>query len=240
MQVVENRTAGLAIHGTFNPAFQEVRDEFERNFTERGDVGASVCVIVDGEAVVDLWGGLADPETGKSWERDTLVSIMSVTKGATALTAHTLQDRGLLDFDAPVVEYWPEFGKYGKDGITVRMLLNHQAGLPALRKPVPPGRFCGWEWVIAALEDERLFWEPGTRVGYHAMTFGFLVGEVIRRVSGKSLGTFFREEVAGPLGLDFWIGLPDSEHHRVCPLILDLDNPMIQLLEADPDPQSVF
>lgn len=230
----------LAIHGTCDPAFQEVRDEFERNFTERGDVGASVCVIVNGETVVDLWGGLADPETGKPWERDTLVSLMSVTKGATALSAHMLHDRGLLDFDAPVTEYWPEFGKHGKDGITVRMLLNHQAGLPAIRKPVPEGKFFDWEWVIAALEDERLFWEPGTSAGYHALTFGFLVGELIRRVSGKSLGTFVRDEIAGPLSLDFWIGLPDSEHHRVSPLILDLDNPMLQLLEADPDPESPF
>lgn len=241
MQVQLTKSAAeVAIHGTCDPAFLEVRDEFERNFTERGDIGAAVCVIVDGETVVDLWGGTADPETGEPWQRDTLVNIMSVTKGATALCAHMLHDRGMLDFDAPVVEYWPEFGQHGKDGITVRMLLNHQAGLPAIRKPVPEAGFCDWAWVIEALEDECVFWEPGTSAGYHALTFGFLVGEVIRRVSGKSLGTFFREEVAEPLGLDFWIGLPDAEHRRVCPLKLEPDNPMLQLLEADPDPQSAF
>jgi len=233
-------TADLAIHGECDPAFQAVRDEFERNFTERGDLGASVCVIVEGETVVALWGGLADAETGRPWERDTLVSLMSVTKGATALCAHMLHDRGQLDFDAPVVAYWPEFGKHGKDRITVRMLLTHQAGLPAIRTPVPPGKFLDWEWVIAAIEDEQPFWEPGTAVGYHALTFGFMVGELIRRISGKSLGTFFRDEVAEPLGLDYWIGLPDSEYERLCPLILEPDNPMLQALEADPEPQSSF
>ncbi|HLT18586.1 MAG TPA: serine hydrolase domain-containing protein [Thermomicrobiales bacterium] len=233
-------TADLAIHGECDPAFQAVRDEFERNFTERGDLGASVCVAVEGETVVDLWGGLADAETGRPWERDTLVSLMSVTKGATALCAHMLHDRGQLDFDAPVVAYWPEFGKHGKDRITVRMLLTHQAGLPAIRTPVPPGKFLDWEWVIAAIEDEQPFWEPGTAVGYHALTFGFMVGELIRRISGKSLGTFFRDEVAEPLGLDYWIGLPDSEYERLCPLILEPDNPMLQALEADPEPQSSF
>ena len=243
MQSISTRTlgtTGLAIHGECDPAFQAVRDEFERNFTERGDLGASVCLIVEGETVVDLWGGLSDAGTGKPWERDTIVSLMSVTKGATALCAHMLHDRGLLDFDAPVVHYWPEFGKHGKDAITVRMVLTHQAGVPAIRKPVPPGKFYDWEWVIAALEDERPFWEPGTAVGYHALTFGFLVGELVRRISGKSLGAFFRDEVAGPLGLDFWIGCPDAEHARVSPLILEPDNPMLQLLEADPDPQSAF
>lgn len=245
MQTVDKQpemlaSAELEIHGTYDPAFQGVRDEFERNFTERGDVGASVCVIVDGETVVDLWGGLADPERGKVWEQDTLTSIMSVTKGATALCAHMLHDRGLLDIDAPVVAYWPEFGKHGKDEITVRMLLNHQAGLPAIRKQIPEMGYCDWTWVIEALADERLFWDPGTRAGYHAMTFGFLVGEVIRRVSGRSLGTFFREEVAEPLGLDFWIGLPESEHDRVAPLMLPEDNPLLQLLEATPDSESAF
>ena len=230
----------VAIHGTCDPNFNEVREEFERNFSERGDVGASVCIVVEGKPVVNLWGGMADPETGKPWDEDTLTVIMSVTKGATATCAHMLIDRGLLDLDAPVAEYWPEFGKHGKEAITVRMLLNHQAGLPAIRKPVPYGKFLDWEWVIAALEDERPFWEPGTRAGYHALTFGFLVGELIRRVSGKSLGAFFRDEIAGPLGLDFWIGLPESEHHRVAPLRMNPEDPMIELLESDPDPQSNY
>jgi CubicO group peptidase (beta-lactamase class C family) len=245
MQTLPKQASGkggenVAIRGAYDPAFQAVRDEFERNFSERGDLGAAVCVIVAGETVVDLWGGLADAESGKLWERDTLVSLMSVTKGATALCAHMLHDRDLLDFDAPVTDYWPEFGKHGKDRITVRMLLNHQAGVPAIRKPVPPGKFFDWEWVIAAIEDEHPFWEPGTAAGYHALTFGFMVGEVIRRVTGKSPGTFFRDEVAGPLGLDLWIGLPDADHERVSQLILEPDNPMLQLLAADPDPQSAF
>lgn len=230
----------MSIHGTCDPRFAEVREEFERNFAERGDVGASVCVSVEGEQVVHLWGGMADPDAGTPWQEDTLTIVMSTTKGATALCAHMLADRGLLDFDAPVARYWPEFAANGKEAITVRMLLNHQAGLPALRTPVPEGRSCDWEYMAAALAAETPFWEPGTRAGYHALTFGWLVGEVIRRVSGRSPGTFFREEVAEPLGLDFWIGAPPTQHARITPLRPDPHEIVVDALTADPDPTSIF
>src|SRR5262245_22180171 len=189
------------ISGRFRPRFERVYQEFARNFQERGEVGASVCVMWEGETVVDLWGGTARVDTGAPWQSDTLTHVWSSTKGATALCAHILASRGLLDLDAPVVQYWPEFGQQGKNSITVAMLLAHQAGLPAVREPLPQGAFYDWDLMVGSLAAEAPFWEPGTRNGYHALTFGFLVGEVVRRVSGRSLGTFFRDEVAAPLGL---------------------------------------
>ncbi len=205
----------MTAQGTAAPRFAAVREEFERNFSDRGEVGASVCVTVDGETAVDLWGGVADPETQAPWNEDTLVLVWSCTKGATALCAHILAARGDIDLDAPVARYWPEFAKGGKDAITVRMVLNHQAGLPALREPVPENGLCDWDAVVDALAAMEPMWEPGTRHGYHALVFGHLVGEVVRRVTGGSLGAFFRAEVAEPLGLDFWIGLPEEQELRV-------------------------
>ncbi len=209
----------MEIEGTCRPEFAQVREEFAGNFAERGEVGASVCVTVDGETVVDLWGGVADPTTGRAWTGDTIGHVWSATKGATALCAHILASRGLLDLNAPVAAYWPEFAKNGKDAVLVRHLLNHQAGLPAVREPLPPGAFYDWALMTDALAREEPFWRPGTRNGYHALTFGYLVGEVVRRVSRRSLGTFFRDEVAGPLGLEFWLGLPAEHEHRVAPTI---------------------
>ncbi len=209
----------MEIDGTCAPEFSQVREEFAGNFAERGEVGASVCVIVDGETVVDLWGGVADPASGRAWSRDTIGHVWSATKGATALCAHMLISRGLLDLNAPVAAYWPEFAKNGKDGILVRHLLNHQAGLPAVREPLPAGALYDWTLMTDTLAREEPFWRPGTRNGYHVLTFGYLVGEVIRRVSGRTLGTFFREEVAEPLGLDFWLGLPEEHEPRVAPTI---------------------
>jgi CubicO group peptidase (beta-lactamase class C family) len=207
------------LDGTCDPRFQSVGEEFERNFAERGEVGASLCVMLEGHIVVDLWGGLADRHTGRPWQRDTISLVWSSTKGATALCAHVLASRGRLDLDRPVASYWPEFGQAGKDAITVRMLLNHQAGLPAIRQPLAPGSLYDWKYMIDALAAEEPFWEPGTRQGYHATTFGHLVGEVIQRVSGRPFEVFFREEVATPLGLDFHIGLPEEHEPRVAPTI---------------------
>jgi CubicO group peptidase (beta-lactamase class C family) len=209
----------VTTEGVCDPAFRGVRDEFERNFRERGEVGASVCVIADGRPVVDLWGGLADRSAGRPWDRDTLVLVWSCTKGAVAVCAHVLAARGLLDLDAPVAHYWPEFAAAGKDAIPVRWVLDHQAGVPAIRTPLRPGGVYDWDYVTALLAAEALFWESGTRRGYHAMTFGHLVGEVVRRVTGRDVGTFFRDEVAGPLGVDFHIGLPEGEEGRVAPTI---------------------
>jgi CubicO group peptidase (beta-lactamase class C family) len=205
--------------GTCDPRFAAVRDAFERNFSQRGEVGASVCVTLDGETLVDLWGGVADPTTGRPWARDTIGVIWSCTKGVTALCAHMLVSRGAIDLDAPVASYWPEFAKNGKSAITVRMLLAHQAGLAAFSEPIPDNGYCDWELIVNRLEEQEPLWAPGTRHGYHALTYGHLVGEVVRRVDGRSLGAFFRDEIGEPLGLDLWIGLPEAHEARVAPTI---------------------
>ena len=197
----------MTVEGTCADEFAEVRTEFERNFAERGEVGAGVHVTVDGVTVVDLWGGDAG---GRPWTEDTITHVWSCTKGATALCAHVLASRGELDLDAPVTAYWPEFGQHGKSATLVRHLLAHQAGLPALREPLPPGGMLDWELMTDRLARQEPFWAPGTRHGYHALTFGHLVGEVVRRVSGLPLAEFFEKEVSGPLGLDFWLSLPED------------------------------
>lgn len=233
----------MAVQGDCAAVFRVVRDEFERNFAERGEVGASVCVTLDGEPVVDLWGGVADRATGRPWQRDTMGLVWSSTKGAAALCAHLLIDRGLVDLDAPVAHYWPEFAQAGKGAITVRTVLNHQAGLPALRRPLRPGGFYDWGYVVEALAAEAPFWPPGTRQGYHAATFGHLVGELVRRTTGRGIDRFFREEVAGPLGLDFHIGLPEEHEGRVAPTTrpdpTPKGEPLSAFLAAMQDPQSV-
>jgi CubicO group peptidase (beta-lactamase class C family) len=209
----------VAVEGTCSEGFSAVREEFDRNFAERGEVGASVAVTVDGETVVDLWGGVADRATSRPWERDTIGIVWSCTKGAVALCAHMLVSRGELDLDAAVIDYWPEFGKNGKERVNVRMLLAHQAGLAAIRDPLPEPGLLDWDLTVEMLAAQEPLWPPGTRHGYHALTYGHVVGELVRRVTGRSLGTFFRDEVAGPLGLDFWIGLPKEHDARVAPTI---------------------
>ncbi len=234
----------MKVHGHFDLPFRTVWEEFERNFQERGEVGASVCVMVDGEAVVDLWGGVADRRTERPWERDTLVVVWSCTKGAVALCVHALAAGGLIDLDAPVARYWPGFARQGKDAIAVRRVLDHQAGLPAIRQQLRPGGLYDWDYVVGVLEEEAPFWEPGTRQGYHAVTFGHILGEVVRRVTGKDVGMFFREEVAGPLGLDFHIGLTEADESRVAPVIRPDPLPRGEaperfLAAAQADPESV-
>jgi CubicO group peptidase (beta-lactamase class C family) len=209
----------MSIQGTCAPQFDEVRTEFERDFAERGEVGASVHVTLDGEPVVDLWGGVADPATGRLWSEETVVHVWSCTKAATALCAHILASRGELDLNAPVVKYWPEYGANGKDATLVRHVLSHQAGLPVLTAPLAAGAFYDWDLITSVLAAQEPLWEPGTRHGYHGLTFGFLVGEIVRRVTGLSLGRFFEKEVSGPLGLDFWMGLPEDLEPHVAPTI---------------------
>ncbi|MGW2258359.1 serine hydrolase domain-containing protein [Streptomyces sp. NPDC001780] len=203
------------INGEVAPGFEPVREAFAANFTQHGDIGAAVCVYWHGRPVVDLWGGVADVDTGRPWTRDTLQLVYSATKGATATAAHMLVERGMLDLDAPVAKYWPEFAANGKADIPVRWLLSHQAGLVALDQPLPLAEALAWDPMAAALAAQRPLWTPGTAHGYHGRTWGWLVGEVISRVSGRSPGRFFAEEIAGPLGLDFFIGLPASERERV-------------------------
>lgn len=207
------------INGEVAAGFEPVREAFAANFAGNEDIGAAVCVYQDGRPVVDLWAGVADPDTGRPWERDTLQLVYSATKGATATAAHLLAQRGALDLDAPVAEYWPEFAANGKAEIPVRWLLSHQAGLVALDEPVPLDEALAWHPMTAALAAQRPQWTPGTAHGYHGRTWGWLVGEVIRRVSGRSPGRFFAEEIAAPLGLDFFIGLPAGERNRVSRMV---------------------
>lgn len=209
---------GVDIQGRCAPAFSRVRQAFEENFRSRQEVGAGVCVTVEGETVVDLWAGHADQARTRPWTRDTIANVYSTTKGMTALCAQQLVDRGRLDLDAPVARYWPEFAAAGKAEMPVRWLLSHRAGLAAVREPLPPEALYDWDAMCRALAAEVPWWEPGTDHGYHAITFGWLVGEVVHRIDGRSLGTYFREEIAEPLGADFHIGLPDAEHGRVAEL----------------------
>lgn len=226
------------IHGEVADGFEGVREAFRANFAERGDVGAAVCVYRDGRPVVDLWGGVADPDTGREWERDTLQLVYSATKGVTATVAHLLAQRGQLDLDAPVAAYWPEFGAAGKAEIPVRWLLSHRAGVVTVEPPVPLEEALRWRPMVDALAAQRPEWEPGTAHGYHGRTFGWLVGEVVRRVDGRTPGRFFAEEVAGPLGLDFFIGLPAAERGRVSRMVypkpeVDLSTVPLELVPSE-------
>ena len=207
------------MRGVCAPRFRSLVERFARNFVEAGELGASLAVEVDGRLEVDVWGGWADPGRAQPWRHDTVGVVFSNTKPATALCAHLLAEDGLLDLDRPLADYWPAFGDSARRAITPRMLLDHSAGLPAIRQPLPPGAAFDHECMVAHLEREVPFWEPGTRVGYHGLTFGWLVGELVRRVAGMSLGRFFAERVAGPLGLDFWIGLPVREEHRIATIV---------------------
>ncbi|MBT3158803.1 beta-lactamase family protein [Streptomyces sp. CHA1] len=207
------------IHGEVAAGFEPVREAFTANFAQRGDIGAAVCVYQYGRPVVDLWGGVADPETGRPWTRDTLQLVYSATKGATATAAHMLAERGALDLDAPVAKYWPEFAANGKADIPVRWLLSHQAGVITLDQPVPLNEALAWHSMAAALAAQRPLWTPGTEHGYHGRTWGWLVGEVIRRVSGRTPGRFVADEIAAPLGLDFFIGLPVDQRSRVSRMV---------------------
>jgi CubicO group peptidase (beta-lactamase class C family) len=205
----------VPIDGDCAARFSRVQAEFERNFSERAERGGAVAIWHRGEKVVDLWGGWADVARSRPWRGDTLVNVFSVSKALCAIACLRLVDAGKLSLDAKVARYWPEFEQAGKAGITVRQLLSHQAGLPAIRKPLPDGAALDWRTIVEALAEQAPWWEPGTAHGYHVNTFGFLAGELVRRIDGRSIGTLLREDVAGPLGADFHIGLPASEHDRV-------------------------
>ena len=190
------------------------------NFRQRGEKGACVSVIYEGQTVVDLWMGHEDPAGHVPWQADTVLPLFSNTKLATAICLHQLVDRGLVALDAPVAEYWPAFAQNGKADIPVSALLNHTAGLPALRRRVRNAGYTDWDYMTKALERETPFWEPGTAVGYHMVNFGWLVGELVRRISGQSLGAYFEQHVRQPTGTDFYIGLPRTEYSRVAPVTL--------------------
>ena len=208
-----------SVAGFTQDRFAGVRDAFTANLENDIDLGASFAATQEGETVVDLWGGWADEARTRPWEKDTIVNVYSTTKTMTALTALLLADRGELDFDAPVARYWPEFAQAGKSQVKVSHLMSHSAGLSGWKEPIKKEDIYDWDKVTSLLAAQEPYWTPGTASGYHAVTQGFLVGEVVRRITGKSLGTVFREEIAEPLGADFHIGLPASEDHRVADLI---------------------
>lgn len=209
----------LPISGTYEARFEPVVDAFIANYRNEEELGSAVSVVLGGETVVDLWGGWFDPGRDRVWERDTLVCMMSVAKGISAVAFNMLIDRGIVELDAPVAEYWPEFAQSGKERLPVRYLLDHRAGLPALSDPLWPGAMYDREAMVAALARQAPLWEPGTVAAYHVHTQGYLLGEVMRRTTGKLIGQWVRDEIAGPLAADYWLGLPRSEHHRVSPLV---------------------
>lgn len=210
----------VTISGEVRPGFEAVREAFARNFDVNGEVGAAFTLYVRGEKVVDLWGGVADESTGRAWDEDTTVLVFSTTKGVAAICANLLAQRGELDLDAPVASYWPEFKAEGKENVPVRWLLSHRVGLPVVSVDVTPEQVLAWDPIVEILAAERPIWEPGTAHGYHALTYGWLVGEVVRRITGRSIGTFLADEITGPLDLDVWIGLPEEQEPRVAPLVL--------------------
>ncbi len=205
----------MEIQGKCSDQFSAVREVFASSLRSGADVGASVAIYVDGEPVVDLWGGYADQECTRPWQRDTIANVWSITKTMTAVCALVLADRGELDLSAPVAKYWPEFGIVGKDRVEIRHLLGHTAGLPDWDQPMALDDLCDWEKATTLLARQSPRWEPGTESGYHRFTHGFLLGEVIRRVCRQSIGAFFADQIAGPLDLDFHIGLAAEHDHRV-------------------------
>jgi len=208
-----------SVDGECAARFAAVRAAFAANFDLGLEVGASFAATIDGQLVVDLWGGHADSARTVPWTRDTIVNVFSTTKAMTALCAHMLVDRGLLALDAPVARYWPEFAQNGKRTLPVHYLLSHRAGLAAIRQPLPTEAFYDWERMVGTLAAEAPWWEPGSTSGYHAMTFGYLVGELIRRVSGKTVGRFLHDEIAARLGCDFRLGLSAGEERRVAEMV---------------------
>ena len=217
------------IGGWCDARFAGVREALARNFREHAEVGAAVAVTIEGEPVVDLWAGWADAARTRPWQRDTIVNIFSVGKAMAALSLLILVDRGQIDLDAPVARYWPEFAAGGKGEITVRTLLGHRAGLPAIRRPLPRFAMYDWGLMTSALAAEEPWWPPDSMHGYHVNTFGFLVGEIVRRVSGESFGDFFRREIAAPLGADFQFGIGPEHDERIADYLIDDEIPPIVL-----------
>lgn len=225
----------MHIHGFCDPRFEPVREAFAANFESRDELGASAAVTLDGVPVVDLWAGDADPN-GRPWQEDTIVNVYSTTKTMAGTCMLMVADRGLVDFDAPVATYWPEFAANGKEGVLVRHVMGHSAGLSGFDPPLDSlDDLYDWDAITARLAAQTPWWTPGEGSGYHAITQGFLQGEIIRRVTGKSLGTFFREEVAEPLGADFHIGLDPSHDPRVGELV----PPGAALGSVETDPDSI-
>lgn len=206
------------VHGTVSAGFEPVKEAFARNLEAGLELGGGFCAHVDGHKVVDIWGGVKDRSTGEPFGEDTLVLIFSATKGVAAICVHMLAGEGQVDYEAPVRTWWPEFAAEGKERIPLSWLLSHMAGLPTVDRRLSSRDVFAWQPIADALAAQGPFWEPGTAYGYHALTWGWLVGEVFRRASGKTIGSFLADRVSQPLGLDLWIGLPAGEEKRVSPV----------------------
>lgn len=219
--------------GWADERFGAVADVFARNFEDFDELGAAVTVFAGGRKVVDLWGGIADERSGRPWQEDTVVPVFSCAKGIVSVCVHLLAQEGRLDLDAPVARYWPEFARDGKAAITPRMVLGHRAGLPVLDRVLSFQEITEWTPVVHAIEEQPPLWEPGTAFEYHGHVFGFLLGEVIRRITGLTPGGYFRKAVADELGLSTWIGLPEGETGRLARLVEAAGRP------PAPDPASL-
>lgn len=218
------------IHGDVDEGFGAIADAFAENFEQRGELGAAFSLYADGVKRADLWGGIANGRTGQEWTQDTLQLVFSTTKGATAICVAQLVEQGALSYDDPVATHWPEFAANGKGDVTVGQMMSHQAGLIAVDAPVTFDEIMAVTPVVEALQDQAPMWPPGTTHGYHAITYGWLAGELVRRVDGRRISEFFQDEVVKPLGLEFWIGLPESEESRVS---------RIELAPPPKDPEAV-
>ncbi len=225
----------LPVAGHHEKRFAPVVEAFIDNYRQENELGSAVSLVVDGKKVVDVWGGWFDVGREREWEQDTLVCMMSVAKGITAIAFNMLIDRGIVDLDEPVATYWPEFAANGKAELPVRYLLDHRAGLPALEEPLWRGAMYDREAMVAALARQAPLWEPGTVAAYHVHTQGYLLGEIMRRTTGKLVGEFVRNEIAGPLGADYWLGLPASEHARVSPLVPSMGAKILAAQEVEPE-----
>jgi len=218
----------VLIEGTCDPAFAAVRDAFERNFRIRNEIGAAVCVYQNGEKVVDLWGGHKDLARTDPWRPDTIVIMNSIAKSMSALCTHILIDRGAIDFDAPIACYWPEFATAGKQGVLVRHVLSHTDGV-IFCDHAPPGSWFDWNVHIGAIVRQEPAWEPGTKGAYNSINIGFILGETVRRVTGKTIGTFLREDVTEKLAADYHIGLHPEELERVSDMHKNPNNAFFKL-----------
>jgi CubicO group peptidase (beta-lactamase class C family) len=219
MKKIRIPIGSASIQGGVEPGFEAVAEAFARNFSDHGEVGAACAIYQRGRPVVDLWGGWADHDSGRPWERDTVALVFSAAKGPTATCINRLAEAGRLDVDAPVAAYWPEFGCNGKEQITPRQVLSHQAGLAAVDGDLTLAQVLAWTPVVEAIAAQAPNWAPGTAHGYHARSFGWILGELVRRITGDTLGQYLAREIAAPLGLRFWIGLPSGELHHCATLV---------------------
>jgi CubicO group peptidase (beta-lactamase class C family) len=230
----------VVINGSCAPSYVGVRDAFARNFEVRGEVGAAVAVWVDGHLVVNIWGGSADAAGTRPWREDTLTTVLSGTKGLTSTCVHQLADRGELDLDAPVARYWPEFGQAGKDEITLAMVMSHRSGVIGPRNRLTTEQLVDWDFVCKQLASAEPWWKPGTAQGYHMTTFGFILGEVFRRVTGRTVGQYLRTEIALPIGADIHIGLSPVEQLRCAERVnKPTGRQLLAELQAPSDPTSL-